>query len=182
MGLEKVAMRRRREGTTDYRQRLSLLRSARPRLVVRKSDRHFTAQLVEYRDQGDDVIESTHSSELEGYGWLGGSGNTPAAYLTGYLLATRTGVDEAVLDVGLQKVDRGASLFAVAVGAREAGISLPLGGEVTPSEERMRGEHIAAYAEEGDFAKYRERGLDPSDLPDHFESVRERVCEETAGG
>ena len=51
----KVPFRRKREGKTDYRRRLKLLLSGKPRLVVRKTSNHAIAQLVEYTLQGDKV-------------------------------------------------------------------------------------------------------------------------------
>lgn len=172
------SLRRREEGRTDYRQRPELLKSFKPRLVVRRSNKHFTAQLVEYGEDGDEVQESAHSSELEGFGWLGSTGNTPAAYLTGFLLGKRSGEVEATLDVGLNKVSPGSSLFAVAEGARDAGVDVSVGEEVLPSEGRTRGEHIAEYADEGPFSDYEERGLDPSELPGHFDEVKKNLGEE----
>lgn len=178
MSMKKVPMKRRKEGRTDYRQRLALLRSGKSRLVVRRSNQHFTAQLVQYAEDGDEVVTSAHSSELRDFGWKGATGNTSAAYLTGYLLGTRADTEEAVLDIGMQQADRGANIFAVALGAQEAGLFIPVGDSVAPSEERIRGEHIAAYADEGNFTRYEERGLNPADLPDHFEETKEEIAQE----
>lgn len=171
-------MKRRRTGRTDYRQRLSILRSGKPRLVIRRSNKHFTAQLVKYDEDGDEVAEGAHSSELEDYGWKGATGNTSAAYLTGHLLGTRAKDTEAVLDLGMQKVDEGSNVFAVAAGARDAGLEVPVGDDVVPDDDRIRGEHVAAYADEGDFSGYEDRGLDPADLPDHFDETRDTIAKE----
>lgn len=178
MTIQKVPMKRRRTGRTDYRQRLDILRSGKPRLVIRRTNKHFTAQLVRYDEDGDEVDASAHSNELRDHGWKAATGNTSAAYLTGYLLGTRTGDVESVLDLGMEKVDEGSSIFAVAAGARDAGIDVTVGDDVVPSEDRIRGEHIAAYADEGDFSSYEERGLDPADLPEHFEETRDNIAQE----
>ena len=45
-----VKPRRRREGKTDYRKRLRLLRSRKIRMVVRKSLKNTQVQLVEYKE------------------------------------------------------------------------------------------------------------------------------------
>jgi len=65
----KVPMRRRREVRTDYHQRLRLLKSGKPRLVARKSNKHTTAQLITPGPQGDETLASAHSSDLAEYGW-----------------------------------------------------------------------------------------------------------------
>ncbi|MEM4925679.1 MAG: hypothetical protein QW448_04015, partial [Thermofilaceae archaeon] len=62
----------------------------------------------------------------------------------------------------------------------DAGLSIPIGDEVLPSDERVRGEHIANYAstlseKSHIFSRYIERGLNPSDLPKHFDEVKEAI-------
>lgn len=164
----KVPMRRRREGRTDYQQRLRLLKSGMPRFVVRKSNKHVQVQLIVARSEGDHTVVSAHTSELEDYGWEGPTGNLPAAYLVGYLAGRRAvdeGYEEAVLDVGLNRVTEGNKLFAAVMGAVEAGFEIPHSEDVLPSWERVRGEHIADYAE------YTAQEIDASDIPEHFDEV-----------
>ena len=48
-----VPFRRKREGKTDYRLRLKLLMGRKPRLVVRLSNAHVSAQIVIYKKEGD---------------------------------------------------------------------------------------------------------------------------------
>jgi len=193
-GRYKVPFRRRREGLTNYYKRRKLLLSGKPRLVVRITNRYVIAQLVRAKPEGDVTLVSAHSGELRKYGWKGGTKNTPSAYLVGLLVglkALRAGVGEAILDIGLRRATKGARVFAVAKGAVDAGLKIPLGEEVVPSEERLRGEHIASYASllgEGAkerFSEYFERGLSPTDLPMHFEEVRQAILSsfgEMAGG
>ena len=77
-----VRFRRRREGVTDYRKRLKILKSEKPRLIVRKSLNNVVVQFAEYDMKGDKVMLSAHSKELAKLGWSGNRGNIPAAYLT----------------------------------------------------------------------------------------------------
>jgi len=51
-----VKPRRRREGKTDYRKRLKLLRSRKVRMVVRKSIKNTQIQFVEYKEGGDNIL------------------------------------------------------------------------------------------------------------------------------
>ena len=155
--------RRRTEGKTDYRQRLRLLLSQKPRVVVRKSLKHMIVQLVSPSEQGDVTLVSAISSELKKFG-LKSTGNTPAAYLTGLLFGLRATkvAKEAVLDIGLQTSSPGSKIYAALKGMIDAGMSIPHDPVMFPSEERIRGEHIAEY------------------LP--FDEVKEKVLSEFAQG
>ena len=174
-----VPMRRRREARTDYHQRLRLLKSGKPRLVARKSNKHVRAQLVTTGPQGDNTAASASSQDLAEYGWEAPTGNMPAAYLTGLLAGLRAveaGIEEAVLDIGLNSPTPGSKVFAVQEGAIDAGLEIPHNDDVLAEWPRTRGEHIAEYAEQqdglygGDF--------DATELPEHFDELRERLLED----
>ena len=184
----RVPFRRRREGKTNYRLRLKLLLSRKPRLVARKSLNNMIAQLVAYDEKGDKVLVSAHSRELVKMGYKGHCGNIPAAYLTGLLLgkkALKEGYNEAVLDIGLNAATKGAAVFAILKGAVDAGMDIPHSEDILPEEERINGSHVKEYAEllkeedeekyKKQFSKYLENGLNPEDLPEHFEEIKEKV-------
>ena len=59
-----VKPRRRREGKTDYRKRLKLLRSRKVRMVIRKSIKNTQIQFIEYKESGDNILVSAKSNEL----------------------------------------------------------------------------------------------------------------------
>lgn len=184
-----VPFRRRREGKTDYRLRKKLIISKMPRLVVRKTGRNIIAQLVRATVIGDIVIASAHSRELrKRYGWLGSLNNLPAAYLTGLLCGLRAaakGVEKAILDIGLHTPSRGAGVFAAMKGFVDAGVDVPHDESILPDESRIRGEHIAEYAEmlasedyerySRFFSEYLARNLPPQKLPEHFDMIREKI-------
>ena len=175
----RVPLRRRREVRTDYHQRLRLLKSDKPRLVARTSNQHVTAQLVTTGHDGDETIAGAHSSDLAEYGWEAPTGNLPAAYLTGLLAGTRAleaGIEEAVLDIGLNTATPGNKVFAVQEGAIDAGLEIPHNEAVFAEWERTRGEHIAAYAAQRDEPLYSGE-FDAEQLPAHFDSVRETITE-----
>ena len=188
----RVPWRRRREGKTNYRKRLALIKSGKPRLAVRKTLNYIIVQVAVPELQGDRIIAAAHSRELvKRYGWKGGTKNTSAAYLTGMLAAYRArlqGVEEAVLDIGLQDPVPGARVFAALKGALDAGLRVPHSEEILPSWERIRGEHIALWAEDlskedpekykRQFSQYLARGLKPEALPEHFDEVLERIKKE----
>jgi large subunit ribosomal protein L18 len=175
-----VPMRRRREGRTDYHQRLRLLKSGEARLVARTSNAHARAQLVTLGPDGDETEASAHSEDLREFGWEAPTGNLPAAYLTGYLAGARAveaGIEHAVLDIGLNTATPGAKVFAVQEGAIDAGLVSPHNESVFGDWERTRGEHIAAYAGERDEPLYSGE-FDATELPEHFDAVREAIGEE----
>jgi len=188
----KVPRRRRREGKTNYYKRYRMILSGHLRFVVRKTNRYIWVQVVKALPQGDHVIAAAHSRELvKKYGWRAGTHNVPSAYLTGLLAALRAlkaGITYAVPDIGLHKPTRGAMVFAAIKAANDVGLKVPVGEEVLPSDERIRGEHIAAWAkilkEQNPekyarfFSHYIARGFDPQDLPKHFEEVKSKILED----
>ncbi len=141
-----LPLRRKREGRTDYRKRLQLLVSRKPRLVVRKSLKNVGMQLVEYGEKGDKIMVHASTKELEQkFGWVGARRNTPAAYLTGYLVglkAKQKKILAAVADLGLQRAVNGAIIFAAVKGVNDAGVAVPLGKEMCPSDDRISGKHL----------------------------------------
>jgi len=174
-----VPMRRRREGRTDYHQRLRLLKSGEARLVARTSNAHARAQLVTLGPNGDETEASAHSGDLPEFGWEAPTGNLPAAYLTGYLAGRRAveaGVERAVLDIGLNSATPGAKVFAIQEGAIDAGVESPHNEGVFADWERTRGEHIAEYATQREEPLYAGE-FDATELPEHFDTVREAIGE-----
>ncbi len=142
-----VQYRRKRQGRTDYRKRLSLLMSGKPRLVARRSAKHMLVQVVQHDVGGDRVVVSAHTKELAKLGWKHATGNLPAAYLAGYMAgrkAISSGIKEAVFDIGLQA--KAPRLFAVLKGALDAGMAIPHGERILPDEKRLFGSHIADYS------------------------------------
>ena len=140
-----VKPRRRREGRTDYRKRLNLLRSRKVRMVVRKSLKNTQIQFIEYKESGDSIIASAKSNELSKYNWKHSTSTTPAAYLTGLLAGKRAsdkGISECVLDIGRQQSVTGSKLFASLKGVLDAGIDCPHNEEKIPEEDRLMGKHL----------------------------------------
>ncbi|MGI0070990.1 MAG: 50S ribosomal protein L18 [Thermoplasmata archaeon] len=142
----RVPFRRRREGKTDYRVRLRLLKSGEPRAVVRLTDRRVRVALVAYTPTGDRVLAAADSRELSGVAFPAGSlASTPAAYLTAYLAGLRGkahGTGTAVLDAGLRRPTEGGRLAAALKGLLDAGIEIPHGEGGFPSPDRLNGTHL----------------------------------------
>ncbi len=166
--IKKIEFRRKSEGKTDYKKRLSLLISRKPRLVIRKSLKNMTAQIVGYDEKGDKILASSHSSNIVKLGWKHSKNNIPACYLVGLLLgkmALNNKVKEAIVDTGLQTIIKGSKLFAVVKGATDAGLKIPYSEEIMPSEERIKGKHISDYNQKS------------KDITKDFESLKQKIME-----
>jgi LSU ribosomal protein L18P len=143
---------------------------------------------MKFDPKGDITIASAHSIELvKKYGWKGDTNNTPAAYLTGFLAglrAKKAGIESAVADIGLFTPTKGARVFYAIKGALDAGLKVPM-GDIELDEDRIKGVHISEYAKKLEaenpekfnklFSRYLSRGLNPKDLPSHFEEVLNKI-------
>lgn len=141
-----IKPRRRREGKTDYRKRLALLKSRTTRIVIRKSINNTTIQFVKYNDKGDNIVATATSKELvKKYNWNYSTSTIPAAYLTGLLAGKRAkehGITECVLDIGRYTPVKGSKVFAGLKGVIDTGIDCSYNEEKIPSEERITGQHL----------------------------------------
>jgi large subunit ribosomal protein L18 len=141
-----VEYRRKREGMTDYRLRLKLLKSEKLRLVIRKSLKNILVQAIEYNANGDKVLLTVNSRELKEFGWNGYKRNVPAGYLVGYLFgmkAKKMKIDNLILDQGLYVSRKGTVIYSTLKGVIDAGINVPHNEEIFPDEERLKGKHIS---------------------------------------
>lgn len=142
--LYRVPFRRRRQGKTDYRRRLGLLKSRQTRVVVRTTSRNVIVQFVEYDETGDKILAQAQALELSKFEFQGGA-NTPSAYLAGFLAATRAkeaGIEGAVFDLGRAYPHKGGVVFSALKGIVDGGVEVPHGEDIFPSDERIRGAHI----------------------------------------
>lgn len=144
----KIPKRRRYEGKTDYKARIYLLKSGMPRIVIRKSNKYITIQLVESKTAKDNVIEGISSKELLEKGWpkemAGSLHSLPAAYITGYLFgkSIKAKVKEAITDLGLYRSVAGSRIYAAIKGIIDAGVEVKCGEKMIPSQERLMGKHM----------------------------------------
>ena len=144
---QRLRFKRRREGETDYRRRMKLLRGETPRAVVRVSNTQTTCQLIEFNPDGDIVLASVSGKTLvDKYSWPDDISrkSVPASYLAGYALAKSamsSGHDSAILDIGLSASSKGSRVFAALKGMVDAGLEIPHGEDVLPDDDRIKGMH-----------------------------------------
>jgi len=179
-----VAYRRKRQGITDYKKRMKLLLGNKPRIVIRKSLKHLTIQIIEFKPKGDKIIATANTKELEKYGWKAGTSNTTAAYLTGYLLAKKTKNIICVADIGQYTSVKGCRLYAAIKGAIDGGMKINCSEEIIPDMKRISGDHIAQYAKklkenkeeyQKQFNTYIKQKIEPEKIPEYFEQVKKNI-------
>lgn len=182
--------KRRKKLKTDYGQRMALLKSGSPRIVVRRALKNIHVQIIRYNGTDDEVCAEAITRELRKYGWNSHGGNLSSAYLTGLLAglkARKAGVESVIADIGLQNSVKCSSLYAAVLGAKDAGLKIPIGKDALPDRKRIRGEHVAAYATllkkdrtkyQKQFSIYLKNNFDPEKLPEHFDEVKNKMLSE----
>lgn len=141
-----VKLRRHREGRTDYRKRLKLLKSRKIRIVIRKSLKNIKIQFVQYYPEGDKILVSAVSNELiKNYNWKYSTATITASYLIGLLAGKKAidkGIKQGILDIGRNPPTTGNKLFAAVKGVVDAGIECPHDASKVPAEDRILGKHL----------------------------------------
>jgi len=141
-----VKFRRRRSGKTNYKKRLAFMKSEKSRLVVRRSNKYLTVQIINYDEVGDKILAQFNSISLKKKGWKHSCTNVPAAYLSGLeiaKLANKAKIKDAIFDMWSYTPTKGCRIYAVLKGAVDGGLNIPHSEKAFPSEERLNGEHIS---------------------------------------
>ena len=184
----RVPFRRRREGKTNYHLRRRLVRSNRIRAVIRVTNSHCLVQFVQARITGDNTLSAAHSRELASFNWNGATSNLPSAYLVGLLAglkAKKNGIQDAILDIGLNPPTYGSRVFTALKGIIDSGIAIPHSEKIFPDENRLNGKHIADYAKllkkdneeqyKSQFSKYIKLKIDPSKITEIFDNTVDKI-------
>lgn len=179
-----IAFRRKRKGKTNYKSRMKLLLSNKPRLVIRKTLKNVYAQIVTFDPKGDKVLATASSKELNKKGWKLHGGNMVTGYLVGFLLGKKVEIKEAVLDIGLQTSIKGCCLYSVLKGFIDSGVKVQHSEDVLPSDDRIKGKHIVEYAKklkenkdsyDKQFGKMLKSGVDPEKIDSYFEEMKKKI-------
>lgn len=145
----KTIRRRRKENKTDYLKRLKLLKSGKPRMVFRRTNKYIIAQYVESHEAQDKIVFGVNSKDLLKYGWTesakGSLKSITASYLTGYL-AGKTILDKKletpIVDFGMVQTLHKTKVYAFLKGLIDSGIEISCDEECFPEESRIKGEHM----------------------------------------
>ena len=145
----RLVKRRRRECKTNYLRRLKILKSERPILVFRRTNKYSTAQYV-LSHEAQDKVEFTFSSKmLLKHGWpekaKGSLKSVSASYLTGFLagkILLKEKKESPIVDFGMIQTLHKTKVFAFLKGLIDAGIDVSCKEECFPEENRIKGEHL----------------------------------------
>jgi len=143
----KLDKRRRLESKTNYKKRLILLKGNCLRLVVRKTNKYITLQIVKSEDAKDKVLYSVSTKKLLKYQWPkdkeGSLKSLSAAYLIGVLLGKKTkGLKQKIiLDSGLIPNTKGSRVYAAVKGISDSGIDIKYDKKVIPNEEKIKNKY-----------------------------------------
>lgn len=141
----KLDKRRRLEFKTNYNKRLKLLKGKSPRLVIRKTNKYITLQIIESKNAQDKVTYFSSTKELIKLGWpkekQGSLKSLSAAYLAGLLLGKKAGKlkEKVIVDTGLIPSTKGSRIYAAIKGAADSGIEINYDEKIMPAMEKIEG-------------------------------------------
>lgn len=145
----KVSKRRQRERKTDYLKRLKMLKSNKPRLVVRKTNKYIIVQYIISEEAKDLIKIGATSKQLLKQGWPESAKNSlksiPASYLTGYLIGKKIinqKLKSPIIDMGMQRTIGKTKLYGFVKGVADSGVDIKIDEKTFPSEERIKGENM----------------------------------------
>lgn len=145
----KVQKRRRRENKTDYLKRRKLLKSEKPRIVFRKTNKYLVAQYVVSDEAQDKIVFGIGTKDLLKHGWdekaKGSLKSVTAAYVLGYFAGKKISkekLETPIVDLGMVRVLHKTKVFAFIKGLIEAGVKIVSKEETFPEENRLNGEHL----------------------------------------
>ena len=140
----KTVKKRRKQNRTDYLGRLKLLKSGKPRVVFRKTNKYIIAQYVTSKQAQDKIIFGVNSKDLMKHGWKKESGSLksiPASYLTGYLIGKqiiKKGLETPIVDFGMVRVLHKTKTYAFLKGLIDSGVEIKC-EKGFPDEEKIKG-------------------------------------------
>lgn len=145
----KTQKRRRKEFKTDYGKRLELLKSQKPRLVLRKTNRYIIGQYITSKETQDKVEIGVNSRDLMRYGWPKDFENSlksvPASYLAGYLIGKKIAKEKKetpIADFGMMRAIQKSKLYSFIKGIVDSGVKVPHDPKVFPDDARISGKNL----------------------------------------
>jgi len=177
-----VKFKRKRKLKTNYKKRLEQIKSKKTRLVIRKYSKTILAQLINYETKGDKTLLLIKSQELKKLGWKYNIKNIPAAYLTGLLLGTKAKklkINEAITDLGLQRLTKNSVIYATLNGAIDSGLKIPHDKSILLPKEKINGSDLAKNAKniknKNQFLSYNKNNIKIEDIKKNFDEVKSKI-------
>ncbi len=145
----RIQKRRRREAKTDYSKRIKLLKSERPRVIFRKTNKYILSQYIKSKAAQDSIIFEVTSKELLRTGWpkemSGSLKSLPASYLTGFLVSKKIikeKMEEPIVDWGMLRTINKTRAYAFLKGLIDGGLKISCKEEAFPEEDRIKGKFL----------------------------------------
>jgi large subunit ribosomal protein L18 len=152
----KTQKRRRIENKTDYKRRTNLLKSEKPRILFRKTNRYIIVQYVKSEEAKDRIVFGLTSRKLFDYGWpekfAGSLKSITASYLIGYLFGKKMKekkLGDGIMDLGMIRNVHKSKPFACIKGLVDAGVKIECKKDVFQEEGKIKGENLKE-----NFSKY----------------------------
>ena len=136
--------KRRKQNKTDYLKRLKLLKSKKPRIIFRKTNKYIIAQYVTSKQAQDKVVFGITSKDLIKHGWkkeFGSLKAIPAVYLTGYLIGKqiiKKKLETPIVDFGMIRVLHKTKTYAFLKGLIDSGVEIKC-DKGFPDQEKIKG-------------------------------------------
>ncbi|MFH1787615.1 MAG: 50S ribosomal protein L18 [archaeon] len=141
--------KRKKDHKTDYGKRIKLLKSEKPRIVFRRTNRYFIVQYVKSEEARDKVIFGISSKELLKHGWPEKNKSSlksiSAAYFTGLLFGKKIiqkNLDTPIVDFGMLRALHKTKVFGFLKGLVDSGIEIKTIQETFPDEKKIQGENL----------------------------------------
>ncbi|MEK6842445.1 MAG: 50S ribosomal protein L18 [Nanoarchaeota archaeon] len=145
----KTIKRRRKENRTDYGKRFKMLKSERPRIVFRKTNKHIIAQYVTGKETQDKIEIGVSSKALLKHGWpeefKGSLKSITASYLTGLLVGKKILKEKKqtpIVDLGMIRNIHKTKTFAFLKGLADSGLKIKHDAKTFPEKDRIEGKHL----------------------------------------
>jgi len=145
----KIQKLRRRKNKTDYLKRLKLLKSEKPRIVFRKTNKFIISEYIISKEAQDATIIGLDSRKLKEYGWpekaQGSLKSITSSYLTGYLTGKtiiKRNLEMPILDTGMNRAIHKNKIYGFIKGLIDAGIKINCDKNFFPDESRIKGQHL----------------------------------------
>jgi large subunit ribosomal protein L18 len=152
----RIPKKRRVKNKTDYLKRLKLLKSSKPRVVFRKTNKYIVSQYIVSKAAQDEIVTEANSKKLLTLGWPeefeGSLKSIPASYLTGYLMGTlikKEKMETPIVDFGMLRTIHKSKTFAFLNGMKDSGIEINCDKEFFPEKEKITGKNLKK-----DFSKF----------------------------
>jgi len=182
--------RRRREGKTDYRLRKKIVISHLPFVAIRVSNKNILLQIIKAETNGDTILGSAQSKQLQKFGWPFTRKSIPASYLCGLMLGLRVKDkigSRVIVYMGVEPYIIASRAAAAIKGLVDSGLKVEANPKSFPEDEKIRGDHIVSYvknlrASDLDlynkrFSNYIREGLNVEEFSNIFEKVRKAIIE-----